>query len=125
MIKRSKKILVVDDDPVLIKVLVNILKNAGFAVDHAVNGEEALTKIGRHDYGLILLDLIMPRVSGMEVLQSMKEAKNTTPVLVFSNLSQSENKAEAINLGARGYYVKSDMSVKEVIAVVRKFLRTC
>jgi DNA-binding response OmpR family regulator len=122
MVAESKKILVAEDDPILIKVLGTVLEGEGFAVDRAVNGEEALDNILHQDYALVFLDLVMPRMGGIEVLKEMKKAKNKTPVLVFSNLSQDINRAEILNLGAKGYYVKSDMSIKEVVKTVKKFL---
>jgi two-component system, OmpR family, alkaline phosphatase synthesis response regulator PhoP len=118
-----KKILIVEDDPTLIKVLGTVLKNEGFTVDLAVNGEEAWEKIQHHAYNLIILDLVMPRMGGVEVLEKMKGGKYKMPVLVFTNLSQTKDKAEVLSLGAKGFYVKSDMSIKEVIHVVKKFLR--
>lgn len=123
MSKKSKVILVVEDDPILSKVLRTILVSKDFTVECAADGEDALKRILRGHYGLILLDLVMPRLGGFEVMAKMKENGNTTPVLVFTNLSQEKNKSEALRLGAKGYYVKSDMSVKEVIRLVRKFLK--
>jgi DNA-binding response OmpR family regulator len=122
MTAKSKKILIVEDDPFLIKVLGVTLENEGFTVDRAGNGQEALDKIRDNAYGLVMLDLIMPKMNGFEVLKKLKEAKNKTPVLVFSNLSQDADRAEALGLGAKGYFVKSDMPLNEVIKVVKKFL---
>ena len=121
MAKQPIKILIAEDDQFLSKVLGTILGDEGFAVEKAFNGEEAIQKIKKDGYKLILLDLIMPKKTGFEVLEEMKKAKIKTPVLVFSNLSQPEDRKEALRLGAKDYFVKSNMSVDEVVKEVKKY----
>ncbi len=121
MAKQKIKILIAEDDQFLSKVLGTILVDEGFEIDKAMNGEEAIEKVNQDGYKLILLDMIMPKMTGFEVLAHMKKAKMKTPVLVFSNLSQPEDKTEALKLGAKDYFVKSNMSVDEVIKEVKKY----
>ena len=116
------KILIAEDDPFLSKVMDSYLKDEGFDIDKATDGEEAFNKIKENGYALVLLDLIMPKKTGFEVLEELKKDGNETPILVFSNLSQPEDKEEASKLGAKDYFVKSDMSVDEVTATVKKYV---
>lgn len=122
MAKQPTKILIAEDDPFLMKVLGTILKDEGFEVELAKDGAEALKKIQDDGYSLVLLDLIMPKKTGFEVLEEAKKEGVKTPILVFSNLSQDEDKEEALSLGAREYFVKSDMSIDDVAAAVKKYL---
>lgn len=115
-------ILVAEDDPFLIKVMGTILEDEGLSVDRAHDGEEAIQKLRSNKYALVLLDLIMPLKTGFEVLEEAKKMKIKTPILIFSNLSQEEDKQRVMALGAKGYYVKSDISVGEVAVAVKKYV---
>ncbi len=117
------KILISEDDPFLVKIGSNRLKEEGFEVDTAGNGAEALDKISKNRYAVVLLDLIMPVKDGFEVLKILQKNKDKTPVFVFSNLAQDEDKEEVKRLGAKGYYVKSDIAIDEVVGIVKKFLK--
>lgn len=116
----NKKILIAEDDEFLIKVMNNRLKKEGFHVDTANDGLSALEQITKNNYQVVLLDLIMPNMDGFEVLTELKKLKNQTPVLVFSNLSQEEDRKEVIELGAKGYYIKSDISIHDIVEVIKK-----
>jgi len=118
----AKKILIAEDDPFLVKVMGTILEDENFIVDTARDGEEALAKITSDGYKLVLLDLVMPKKTGFEVLKEMQTKKIKAPILVFSNLSQDADKKEAMELGAKDYFVKSDMSIDEVVAAVKKYI---
>jgi DNA-binding response OmpR family regulator len=122
MAKQPKRILIAEDDPFLSKVMMSTLKDEGFDVELAHDGVEALAKIAKNGYSLVLLDLIMPNKNGFDVLKELRAKKKKIPVLVFSNLSQDEDKKEAFSLGAKGYFVKSDMSIDEVAATVKKYI---
>jgi two-component system, OmpR family, response regulator ResD len=119
---KKYRILVTEDDPFLIKITGNRLKEEGFIVDLANDGNEALDQINKNSYSVILLDLVMPNKDGFEVLAELKKRKIKTPVIVFSNLSQEEDKQEVLKLGAKGFYVKSDISIEKVVETVRSFL---
>jgi len=123
MTKSSKKILIAEDDPFLGKIMTNRLQEEGFDVDHAPDGGKALEFIYKNNYALVLLDLVMPVKDGFAVLKTLKDEKNQTPVMVFSNLSQPEDKKEVMGLGAKGYYIKSDIAVDEVVQIVRDFVK--
>ncbi len=120
---KQHKILIAEDDPFLIKVMGTILEDEGFIVERAENGVEAIKKVADDGFSLILLDLVMPKKNGFEVLEEAKKKKVKAPILVFSNLSQPDDKEEALKLGAKDYFVKSDMSIDEVVDAVKKYVK--
>lgn len=118
---KHRKILIAEDDPILSKVLGSTLREEGFEVVQVTDGAKVLNNIKKNGYALVLLDLIMPSKTGFEVLEALKRDKVKTPVLVFSNLSQDEDKRESLALGAKDYFVKSDMSIGDVVEAVKKY----
>ncbi len=122
MTDKPTRILIAEDDPFLMKVLGTILRDEGFEVDSAKDGAEAIDRIVDDGYSVILLDLIMPKKTGFDVLQEAKKKGIKTPILVFSNLSQEEDKVEALKLGAKEFFVKSDMSIGEVTDAVKNYV---
>ncbi len=111
------KILFVDDDNFLRKVYQTELKEKGFEVSLAVDGEDGLQKVSEVQPDLIILDLIMPKKSGFEMLSDLKRFVETRsiPVIVLSNLAQSEDQKKALDLGAVDYLVK-DNTTLDIIA---------
>ncbi|MBU0577733.1 response regulator [Patescibacteria group bacterium] len=118
---KKNKILIAEDDPYLSKIMSATLKEEEFEVEMAKDGVEALKKIKKDDYALVLLDLIMPIKDGFEVLKELKKAKIKTPVLVFSNLSQERDETQVFALGAKEYFIKSDMSIEDVVKTVKRY----
>lgn len=118
------KILLVEDDMFLRKAAEAALKKAGFSVMTAVDGEDALAKIAAGPPSLVLLDLIMPRLDGFGVLQELHagEATKQIPVLVLSNLGQQSDIDRCTALGAKGHFVKSNLSLTDMVAKVRAVL---
>ncbi|MBN2087204.1 response regulator [Candidatus Peregrinibacteria bacterium] len=116
------KILIVEDDPFLMKVAGLTLEDSGFIVERAGTGKEAIEKIKNDDFKLVLLDLIMPEMNGFEVLAKLKKDNNKTPVVVFTNLAQEEDKKEALSLGAKDYYIKSDIILDELVRIVNTYV---
>jgi putative two-component system response regulator len=112
----SNRILIVEDDPFLRKASESGLKRRGFTIMTACNGEEALRQVRINTPDLILLDLVMPTLSGIEVLEALKQNKQTCniPVLILSNSSMDADIKKAANLGALGYLVKADLSLQEL-----------
>jgi DNA-binding response OmpR family regulator len=107
------KILIIEDDKFLSSVLKSRLEKEGFAVSQAFDGDSGISLARAEQPNLILLDLIMPKVSGFEVLQtlSMDPELNKIPVMVASNLGQESDIAKAKSLGAVNYYVKVRTSI--------------
>lgn len=120
MAKVKKKILVVEDERALARAIQLKLQNEDFEVAMATDGEEAWRKIQDEKPHLILLDLILPRLDGFELLQKIKKENVKTPVFVISNLSQDQDIARAKKMGAKEYFVKSDTPVAEIVEKIKK-----
>lgn len=107
-------ILVIEDDRFLRRACEVSLQQRGFAVKSAVDGEVGLQMARETTPDLILLDLLMPRVSGIEVLTQLRADPATAgiPVVILSNSSREEDKTHAARLGAVGYYVKANLSLR-------------
>ncbi len=119
-----KKILLVEDDNFIIDIYVTKLKEVGFSVQSAVNGEDALAKIKQSRPDLVLLDIVLPQVTGFEFLQeikSMPELKNV-PVIVISNLGQKKEVEKGLSLGAAKYLIKAHYTPTEVVEEIRAVL---
>ena len=115
-----KKILVAEDEKPMAKALVLKLNNAGFEAKAVFNGEDALAELQKEPYDLLLLDMIMPRMDGFSVLAKIKEGGIKTKVIVTSNLGQPEDFEKAKSLGASDYFVKSDISLSEIVENIKK-----
>ncbi|HZI93129.1 MAG TPA: sigma-54 dependent transcriptional regulator [Patescibacteria group bacterium] len=101
-----QRILVVEDEPDLRKVLATLLKRGGYAVDLAESGGVALDRIGREVYDLVVTDLKLPGADGIEVLRASKAADPDTPVIIITAYSTDEAAEEARKLGAFNYILK-------------------
>ncbi len=122
----AKKILVVEDDQFIRELYIDILQDEGYDVDHAVDGEEGYAKLHMGGFDLVLLDIMLPKIDGIKILEKLK---NETPpvspnkaILVLSNLGQETIIGNAIALGARGYLIKSDHTPDQVINKVKEYL---
>jgi len=109
----NRKILVVEDDKFLRRACSSALTQRGFSVVVGVDGEEGLSLAKSHLPDLILLDLIMPGMTGFDVIDGLKRDLATAeiPILVISNSSADEGMQRAIKMGADGYIVKSNISL--------------
>jgi two-component system alkaline phosphatase synthesis response regulator PhoP len=110
----EKRILLVEDDRFLRRACEASLQQRGFLVVAATDGEEGLRLARAERFDLILLDLLMPKKSGIEVLADLRANDPTRhiPVLILSNSSREDDRRRAIELGANGYYVKASLSLK-------------
>lgn len=114
-------VLVVEDEAFLSKILAERLTDEGFkTVDVAGNGEEALQKVATDVPDIILLDMILPKMNGFQVLERLQADEKTSkvPVLVLSNLGQDNDIEQAKKLGAVDYIVKSNFSMQKVINAI-------
>ena len=121
----AQRILVVEDDQFLRELYNELLRDEGYDVDLAPDGEEGLAKILKGGYDLVLLDIMLPKIDGLEVLRRVKKQTTQTPngaVVLLTNLGQDSIIKEGFNLGASGYLIKSAMSPDQVLAEVKVFL---
>lgn len=120
----GKKILVVEDDSVLREILVGKLKSSGYDVSGAEDGEVAMTELKRVKPDIVLLDILMPKKNGMEVLEEMHtdDDLKDIPVIIISNSGQPVEIARAKKLGARDFLIKAIFDPKEVLAKVKGVL---
>jgi DNA-binding response OmpR family regulator len=122
---KKQKILLVEDDPFIRKLYRNKLTLAGFAVDEAISGEEGLNKIKAGKPDLVLLDIVLPRKSGLDVLVEIRGNEKTKdiPVIILSVLGQIQNIRRGLALGAQDYLVKSEITISEVVTKIRECLK--
>jgi DNA-binding response OmpR family regulator len=119
-----KKILFVEDEEALQKTLGEILKQEGYEVIPALDGEAGFNLVKPEKPDLILLDLILPKMDGFEVLKRLKADGETKdiPVIVLTNLEGIGDVGKAIELGATTYLVKAQYSLDEVLEKIKKAL---
>jgi len=120
----KSKILIVEDDQFLVKIYQTKLESEGFDIELALDGEEGIEKAKEFMPELILLDLILPKMNGFEVLKKLKTDEKTKniPVIVLSNLGQESDVKQGMELGAVNYLIKSDHSINEIIDKIKKEL---
>jgi DNA-binding NtrC family response regulator len=117
------KILVIDDEPDIRESLELVLGDAGYAVDTAQNGTEGLQKLANHGYDLVLLDLMMPDRSGMDVLAEVRDRDRETPIFMITAYGSVEAAVTALKLGANDYFSKPWDNEKLVIEIDRMIAR--
>jgi len=121
---QNKKIIIAEDEPVLIEMYKLYFERAGYEVLKASNGRECIDFVKNEKPNIILLDILMPKVDGWEVLKQLKTDPETKkiPILVFSNLGQTQEIQKGLDLGADDYVVKSNMTPKELLEKVEGML---
>ena len=123
-IKNQKTILLVEDEALLSNLLRQRLEKEDFEVLAARDGEEALKILKTVKPSLILLDVILPKISGFEFMEKLKEEPGLerAPIVIISNLGQEGDMERGQSLGAVGYFVKAKLSIEELVAKVKEFL---
>lgn len=118
------RILVVEDDKPLQEVYADALKAQGFEVDTADDGEEGLSKIKQGGYDVVLLDIILPKLSGIDVMEQLRNQPPVVPnkyVIFLTNLDKSETISRGLHL-ANGYLIKSQITPGDLIREVNFYL---
>ena len=123
---KGKTILVVEDDKFLLSAYKMKLSKENFEVETVLDGEEAILKLETFIPDIILLDLIMPKKDGFEVLKIIKSQDKwkTIPVIITSNLGQKEDIDHGMAMGAVDYFVKSDLSLEQLLVKINSVLNT-
>lgn len=125
MTDQKKRILLIEDDRFLRRACEASLTQRGFLVISANDGEEGLRLAKSELFDLILLDLLMPKKPGIEVLAELRAEgppKADIPVMILSNSSREEDKRRAVEFGAVGYYVKANLSLKALGDEINRLL---
>jgi len=122
MTEKKQKVLMIEEDRFLRKIYKNKLTLAGFEFTEATNGQEGLNKVISERPDIVLLDLILSRKSGFDVLIEMKNEKETRniPVIILSNLGQESDIKRGFSLGAQEYLVKPEISLSYVVDRIRE-----
>jgi two-component system, OmpR family, phosphate regulon response regulator PhoB len=118
------RILLVEDDRFLRRVCETSLQQRGLTVASATNGEDGLRLAKERPFDLILLDWLMPRMPGIDVLADLKAdaATREIPVLILSYSSREEDRRSAMDMGATGYFVKANLSLKALCSEIERLL---
>ena len=116
------KLLLVEDSIQLNKALTTVLKRTTYIVDSAFDGEEALLYIDQYKYDIIILDIMLPKINGLDVLKRVRTNKIDTPIIMLTAKSTTEDKIHGLDLGADDYLPKPFV-VEELLARIRALLR--
>lgn len=120
-----KKILVAEDDKFLADVFLTKLTKEGFNVIQAFNGEDAISVTKKYHPDLILLDIVMPKKDGFDVLREIKEDDNTRdiPVIIMSNLGQEADVMMGKKLKAAEYIIKTNTSLADIVKKIKQYTK--
>lgn len=118
------KIVLAEDDSFLSSMYVTKLQLTGYQVFHAEDGDKAVELIKQEKPNIILLDIVMPKKSGFDVLEEIKADPETKdiPVILLTNLSQKDDVDRGLNLGANDYLIKAHFTPSEVVSKIEKLL---
>lgn len=122
----NKRILVVEDDQFLREFYQELLQEEGYFIDVAAEGETALKKIQQEEFDLVLLDIMLPKKDGLQILRDLKitpPKSRDVPIVVLTNLGQDSVIRNAFELGAKGYLIKSAMNPDQVLTEVKTYLK--
>lgn len=117
-------ILIVEDDPVLLKMYSEKFSFEGFKVLNAKDGEEALQVSQSGAMDIVLLDIMLPRMSGTDYLEKLRQMPKgaNLPVIALTNLAEEAEKERALKLGVKEYLVKAMQTPEQVVQTVKKYL---
>lgn len=121
-----QKILVVEDDQFLRELYEELLTDEGYSVDACADGEEGYNKLSLGGYDLVMLDIMLPKKDGLEILRDLRNTPPRNPngpIVLLTNLGQDAIIKEGFGLGASGYLIKSAMTPDQVLHEVRVFLK--
>lgn len=121
---KKTKILLIEDEESLVELLSDKLQKEGYEVKTALDGESGFNKIKEFAPDLILLDIVMPKMDGYEVLEKMKEEKIKIPVIIISNSGQPVEIEKTSKLGAIDHLIKTEFGADEVLEKVGKCLKS-
>lgn len=120
-----KNILLIEDDPFLIDIYTTKLRESGFLVEIAHDGEEGLGRLREKKYDLLILDIVLPHMDGWQILREIKkeEGLKDIKIVILSNLGQKEEVEKGLELGAVQYFIKAHHTPGEVVEEIKKLLK--
>jgi len=123
---RKNEVLIIEDDSLLLKTYKNKFSKEGIPFVVATDGQEALDFLNHAPPAVVLLDLMLPKLSGFEVLEALRKKKSweKVPIIILSNLNQSEDIKRGKELGATDYLIKADIKIQDIVTVVKKYLKS-
>lgn len=117
------KILLIEDDLALARMYQVVLKKAGFQIDSALDGQEGLEKIKNGKPDLVLLDLILPKKDGFEILREVQsDSQIRVSIVCLSVLQQKEDIEKAKSLGAKDYFIKTEVLPEELVRRIKTLI---
>lgn len=127
MDKKNQKILLIEDETELRELYEMLLRDEGYQVDSEPDGKTGLAAIQKGGYDLVLLDIMLPFIDGLEILDTIAHSKDqqTQPpktIVLLTNLAQDQTIAKALEYGVRGYMIKSDYNPEQLLESVAEFL---
>ena len=120
----ASKILIAEDDQFILKAMTTKLTKEGYEVKIAVDGVQLMEILKSYIPNLIILDLLMPKKDGFAVLKELQPLRLNTKIVVTSNLSQEEDFKKAKELGATEFFIKSEITLAEIVQNVNKLINT-
>lgn len=118
----EQSVLIIEDEVPVLRAITAKLKLVGLEPVAVSSGAEGLEMIKKDKFGAIILDLMLPDIDGFSVLEKLRESKVETPILVVSALSQPEDRKRAIDLGAKDYFYKGDISLSDLANKIKYLL---
>lgn len=121
----QKKILVVEDELSLLSLYQRILEADGYSVDTAADGKVGFEKMQSGTYNLVLLDIMLPEMDGIQILEKVRQSghtQNSNSVVLLTNLGQDSLVAKGLSLGIRGYLIKSDYTPDQLLKEIKSYL---
>lgn len=119
------KVLIVEDDPLMSRMYQKTFSFAGYSIVMAVDGEEGVLKASTESPDIILLDIMMPKMNGIQALEKLKADPKTKniPVVMLTNMAESKTAEESLTKGAAKYVIKSEYDPGQVVAMVEQLLK--
>jgi two-component system, chemotaxis family, sensor kinase CheA len=122
----SKTILFIEDDPLMVDMYVRVLKKASYDIDIAYDGVDGIKKALNKTYDLILLDIMIPQITGIDVLEKLRQTDGKglpdTKIVILTNLAQDEESRRALEAKADGYLIKADITPSVLVSLIGQVL---
>lgn len=121
----KKKILIIEDDQYLRELYQELLQSEGYSVDTASDGETGFAKLQEGGFSLVLLDMMLPKKDGLQILKDLKTSSTKKPnglIIALTNMGNDAIKKQCFEFGASGYLIKSDLNPDQVLSEIKSYL---